>query len=50
MLEYDNIELVKSKAMELLKIYGIKAVEWEEKLMKNKLMSLRKKRASMANE
>lgn len=29
--------------MELLKNYGMKVVKWEEKLMKNKLVSLREK-------
>ena len=50
MLDNEGLELVKNKAIELLKIYRMKAVEWEEKLIKNKLMSLREKRASMANE
>ena len=36
MLDNEGLELVKNKAIELLKIYRMKAVEWEEKLIKNK--------------
>jgi len=46
----DDVELVKTDVKRLLKDYAIKVIEWEEKLMKEKLGQLETlKRASLGD-